>query len=125
MAVVNNGTQNALPEDRIPAGYTRPMVTAIADFMWRYDVVIPIAVSGTVASTASASMTAIVTATNTAITAILNADFLSTATVTAYSIINDIGSNFTPTNNNTSMTYLLSGTTNQYLVSTTIFVKAI
>ena len=125
MAITLNGTVNAIPEDRIPAGYTRPTVTAIADFHWRYDIVIPIAVSGTVASTASASMTAIVTATNTAITAILNADFLGTATVTAYSIINDIGSTFTPTNNNTTMSYLLSATTNQYLVSTTIFVKAI
>ena len=125
MAVVNNGTVNGLPADRLPSGYTLPTVVTIADFHYRYDIVIPIAVSGTVASTASASMTAIVTATNTAITAILNADFLGTATVTAYSIINDIGSTFTPTNNNTTMSYLLSATTNQYLVSTTIFVKAI
>jgi len=125
MAVVNNGTVNGLPADRLPSGYTPSAVVTIPDFMWRYDVVIPIAVTGTVASTASASMTAIVTATSTAVTAILNADFLATATVTAYSIINDIGSTFTPTNNNTTMSYLLSATTNQYLVNTTIFVKAI
>jgi len=125
MAITLNGTQNAIPDDRIPSGYTRPTVTAITDFHYRYDVVIPIAVSGNVASTASASMTAIVSATNTAVSAILTADYLSTATVTAYAVINDIGSNFAPTNNTTSMSYLLSGTTNSYLVSTTIFVKAI
>lgn len=125
MAITLNGTQNALPDDRIPSGYTRPTVTTINDFMWRYDVVIPIAVSGNVASTASASMTAIVSATNTAVSAILTADYLSTATVTAYAVINDIGSNFSPTNNTTSMSYLLSGTTNSYLVATTIFVKAL
>lgn len=125
MAITLNGTVNALPEDKIPAGYTRPTVTTIADFHWRYDIIIPINVSGTVAATASTSMAAIVTATNTAVSAILAADFLSTATVTAYAVINDIGSNFTPTNSNTAMTYLLSATTNQYLVSTTIYVKAI
>jgi len=125
MAITLNGTQNALPEDRIPAGYTRPTVTAISDFHYRYDLVIPIAVSGTIASTASATMTAIVTATNTAVQAILTADYLSTANVTAYAVINDIGSNFSPTDNNTTMTYLLSSTTNSYLVRTTIFVKAI
>ena len=125
MAITLNGTVNALPDDKIPAGYTRPTVTTISDFHYRYDLVIPIAVSGTVTSTASASMTAIVTATNTAVLAILNADYLASATVTAYAVINEIDSNFTPTNNNTSMAYLLSATTNQYLVSTTIFVKAI
>jgi hypothetical protein len=125
MAITLNGTVNALPAERLPIGYTPPVVTTISDFMYRYDLVIPINVSGTVASTASASMTAIVTATNTAVSAILSADYLATATVTAYAVINDIGSNFTPTNNNTSMNYLLSATTNQYLVSTTIFVKAI
>jgi hypothetical protein len=125
MAITLNGTQNALPEDRIPVGYTRPNVTAISDFHYRYDLVIPIAVSGTIASTASATMTAIVTATNTAVQAILTADYLSTANVTAYAVINDIGSNFSPTDNNTTMTYLLSSTTNSYLVRTTIFVKAI
>jgi hypothetical protein len=124
MAITLNGTQNALPADRLPSGYTLPTVTTVPDFHWRYDVVIPITVAGTVASTASASMTAIVSATNTAVSAILTADYLSSATVVAYAVINDIGSNFTPTNNNTSMSYLLSATTNQYLVSTTIFVKA-
>ena len=125
MAITLNGTVNALPDEHIPAGYTRPTVTTISDFHYRYDLVIPIAVSGTVTSTASASMTAIVSATNTAVSAILSADYLASATVTAYAVINDIGSNFTPTHNNTTMAYLLSATTNQYLVSTTIFVKAI
>lgn len=125
MAVVNNGTVNALPEDRIPAGYTRPTVTTISDFHWRYDTVVTVAVSGTVASTATATMSAIVTGTSSAVTTILNADFLGTATVTAYSVINDLTTNFAPSLNNTSMSYLLSATTNSYLVSVTIYVKAV
>ena len=125
MAITLNGTVNALPVDRLPSGYSVPAVTTISDFHYRYDLVIPITVSGTVASTASASMTAIVSATNTAVSAILAADYLSTATVTAYAVITDIGSNFTPTSNATTMSYLLSATTNSYLVSTTIYVKAV
>jgi hypothetical protein len=125
MAITLNGTQNALPAERLPIGYTVPTVTTIADFHYRYDVVVPITVSGVVLSTASATMGALVTAVNTAILAILTADFLSTATVTAYAVITDIDSNFSPSNNNTAMYYLLSATENRYLVSTTIYVKAL
>lgn len=125
MAVVNNGTVNALPADKLPSGYTLPTVTTIPDYHYRYDTVIPIAVSGTVASTASATMSAIVTATSTAVKAILDADYLATATVTGYAVITDLTTNFAPTPNSTSMTYLLSGTTNSYLVSVTIYVKVV
>lgn len=124
MAITLNGTQNALPDDRLPSGYTRPTVTAVSDFHYRYDVVVPLVFSTTATSTASATMTAIVTATNTAVLAILTADYLSTATVTSFAVINDITTNLalpTPT----STTYLLSGTTPSYLVNTTIFVKAL
>jgi len=124
MAVVNNGTVNALPADRLPSGYTLPTVTTVPDFHYRYDTVIPITVSTTVQSTASATMTQIVTNTSTAVKAILDADYLATATVVGYAVINDIQSNFTPTSNATTMSYLLSATVNQYLVSVTIFVKA-
>jgi len=124
MAITLNGTQNALPSDRLPSGYTAPTVTTVPDFHYRYDVVVPLVFSTTATVTASATMTAIVTATNTAVSAILAADYLSTATVTAYAVINDITTNLalpTPT----STTYLLSGTTPSYLVNTTIFVKAL
>jgi len=124
MAITLNGTQNALPSDRLPSGYTAPVVTSVPDFQYRYDVVVPLVFSTTATATASGTMTAIVTATNTAVSTILGADFLSTATVTAYAVINDITTNLalpTPT----STTYLLSGTTPSYLVNTTIFVKAL
>lgn len=124
MAITLNGTQNGLPADRLPSGYTPPTVTTVPDFHYRYDTVIPITVSTTVQSTASATMSTIVTNTNTSISTLLGLDFLSTATVVAYAVINDIQSNFTPTTNATSMSYLLSATVNQYLVSVTIFVKA-
>lgn len=124
MAITLNGTVNALAPDRLPAGYTPPTVTTVPDFHYRYDVVVPLVFSTTATSTASATMTAIVTATNTAVSAILAADFLSTATVTAYAVINELTTNLalpTPT----STTYLLSGTTPSYLVSVSIFVKAL
>lgn len=124
MAITLNGTQNGLPADRLPAGYTAPVVTAINDFMYRYDVVVPLVFS-TTATTSNpvTTMTAIVSGTNTAIQAILTADYLSTATVTSYAVINDITTNLglpTPT----STTYL-TNVTPSYLVSVTIFVKAI
>jgi hypothetical protein len=124
MAITLNGTVNALAPDRLPSGYTPPTVTTVPDFHYRYDVVVPLVFSTTATSTASATMSAIVTATNTAVSAILTADFLSTATVTAYAVINELTTNLalpTPT----STTYLLSGTTPSYLVSVTIFVKAL
>jgi len=124
MAIILNGTQNGLPSDRLPSGYTPPMVTTVADFMWRYDVQIPLVFS-TTATTSNpvTTMTAIVTGTNTAVSAILAADFLSTATVTAYAVINELTSNLTP-QTTTSTTYL-TNVVPSYLVSVTIFVKAI
>ena len=124
MAITLNGTQNALPADRLPSGYTAPVVTTIPDFMWRYDVQIPLVFS-TTATTSNpvTTMTAIVSGTNTAVQAILTADYLSTATVTAFAVINDITTNLAlPTT--TSTTYL-TNVTPSYLVNTTIFVKAI
>jgi hypothetical protein len=121
MAIVVNGTVNAIPAEKLPVGYTPPTVTIIQDFQYRYDVVIPLVFSTTATSTAVNTMTAIVTATNSAVIALLALDFLATATVTSYAVINSIDTNLA----NTTSTYLLSTTTPSYLVSVTIFVKAI
>lgn len=121
MAITLNGTLNGLPPDRLPVGYTPPTVTVISDYHWRYDLQIPLVFS-TTATTSNqvTTMTAIVSGTNTAVSAILAADYLSTATVTAYAIINDLNTNLNPA----STTYL-TNVTPSYLVSVTIFVKAI
>ena len=121
MAIVVNGTVNAIPAEKIPAGYTLPIVTLIPDFHYRYDVVIPLVFS-TTATTSNpvTTMTALVSATNTAVASLLALDFLATANVTAYAVINSIDTNL----NNNSTTYL-TNVTPSYLVSTTIFVKSI
>jgi len=125
MAIVNNGTLNGLPSERLPIGYTLPTVTLVSDFQYKFNTTVTLAVSTTVLSTAVTTMAAIVTATNSAVSAILAADFLSSATVTAYAVINNLTTNFAPTKNNTSQTFLLDSTTNSYLVSVSIYVKAI
>jgi hypothetical protein len=121
MAIVVNGTVNAIPAEKLPVGYTPPTVTIIEDFQYKSEVVIPLVFSTTATGTAVNTMTAIVTATNNAVVTLLGLDFLSTATVTAYAVINSIDTNLS----NASRTYLLSTTTPSYLVSVTIFVKAI
>ena len=126
MALVLNGTQNGLSVDRLPSGYTPPVVAAVTDFNYVNSRVITIAFSGTAASTASASMTAIVTATNTAISTLLSADFtIASKAVTAYGVITDISTNLVPKDNSVTMTYLLSGTTPSYLVSVNIYAKVV
>jgi hypothetical protein len=126
MALTLNGTQNGLSADRLPSGYTPPVVAAVTDFNYVNSRTITIAFSGTAASTASATMSAIVTATNTAINTLLSADFtVASKTVTAYGVITDISTNLVPRDNSVTMTYLLSGTTPSYLVSVNIYAKVV
>jgi hypothetical protein len=125
MAIVNNGTLNGLAPERLPIGYTLPTATVILDYHYKINTVISLQVSATALSTAVATMGAIVTGTNSAISTFLTANYLSTANITAYSIINNLTTNFAPSKNNTSQTFLKSATTNSYLVSVTIYVKAI
>lgn len=126
MALTLNGTKNALSEDKLPVGYTPPTVTAVTDYNYVNSKVITLAVSGIVTSTAVATMTAIVAGANSAISTLLSADFtVASKTVTAFGVITDITTNFAPTLNNTSQSYLLSGTTNSYLVSVIIYAKVV
>lgn len=122
MAIVVNGTVNNLPASQLPTGYTPPVVTLISDYHYRYDVVIPLVWATTVTNVSpSVNMTAIVTATNTAVTALLALDFLATATVTAYSVINGLSNT-----NDVSNPNVLSSSVPQSLnVYTTIFVKTV
>ena len=126
MPLTLNGTQNGLSADRLPSGYTPPVVSAVTDFNYVNSRVVTLAFSGTAASTASASMSAIVTATNTAISTLLSADFtIASKTVTAYAVITEISTNLVPRDNSVTMTYLLSGTTPSYLVSVNIYAKVV
>jgi hypothetical protein len=66
------------------------------------------------------NMTAIVSATTSAVTAIITADFISSANILAYSIINGLEN----TNDAKIPTNLSSGVPQSLNVSVTIFVKA-
>lgn len=88
MAIVNNGTQNSLLAAQLPSGYTRPTVTNITDYHYRYELTLSVLKSTVENSTAATTMTNIITNGTIGITQqiddILAADYLASATVTAY-----------------------------------------
>lgn len=88
MAIVNNGTVNSLPLAQVPSGYTRPTVTLITDYHYVYDLTLSVLKSTVENATATTTMANIITNGTIGITKqiddILAADFLASATVTAY-----------------------------------------
>jgi len=122
MAIVVNGTVNNLPISQLPSGYTPPTVTRILDFHYRYDVMIPLNWSTTINSTSPiTNMTSIVTGVNSAVTTLLGLDFLATATVTAYAVINGLDLNI----NTADPTHLTNANPPAFEVQVTIFVKSV
>jgi len=88
MAIVNNGTVNSLDATLLPSGYTRPTVTEISDYDYIKEVDLSV-LKGTVEnSTKSTTMTNIISNGTVGISKqvddILAADYLASATVTAY-----------------------------------------
>lgn len=122
MAIVVNGTVNNLPVSQLPNGYTPPTITRILDFHYRYDVTIPL-IWSTVINTTNpiTNMTSIVTGVNNAVTTLLGLDFLATATVTAYAVINGLDINI----NTSEPTNLTNSNTPAFQVQVTIFVKSV
>ena len=88
MAITNNGTKNSLGQSAIPSGYTRPTVTVISDYHYRYNLSLSVLKATVENATAATTMTNIVENVTIGITKqiddILAADFLATATITAY-----------------------------------------
>ena len=97
MAITNNGTVNSLDSTLLPSGYTRPTVTEISDYDYVKEVTLSVA-KATVENATKATTLANIIANGTVgitaqITAILAADYLATATVTAYTDFYKISSN--------------------------------
>jgi len=88
MAITNNGTKNSLPSNLLPSGYTRPSVTTFTDHDYVSELVIQVDKVTVDNATKATTLTNIIgqaTEGITAkITAILAADYLASATVTAY-----------------------------------------
>ena len=125
MAIVNNGTLNGLPAEKLPIGYTLPTATLIPDFHYIKSHVVSLPVSSTASSTAVATMGAIVSGVTTAVTTLLNAELLTSATITGYTVINSLTTTFAPSKNNTTQAFLNKNTALNYLVRVTIYIKAI
>ena len=125
MAITNNGTVNSLDASLLPSGYTRPTVTTILDYDYVSELVLEVdkvtvdnASKATTLTNIIADGTVGITA---QVTAILAADFLATATVTAYTDFYKISTNIEA--NVTSDFYNAELVT--YSCSVRLYVKAV
>lgn len=88
MAITNNGTKNSLVADHLPSGYTRPTVTTFTDYEYVRDLTLSVLKATVENATPATTMANIIANGTVGITKqiddILAADFLSSATVTAY-----------------------------------------
>lgn len=88
MAITNNGTVNSLSSDLLPSGYTRPTVTEISDYDYISELTLQVDKVTVDNATKSTTMTNIIgdgtVGISKQITDILAADYLASATVTAY-----------------------------------------
>lgn len=123
MALTVLGVNNQLSPDIVPKTHTLPQYVQFPSaWEYRYDLVIPMNVSSG-GGNANQTMILIYEYLLAEIATIVSADFdTENDTVTAWGDWTDISTRHTPTNNDTSMQYLLSATTNQYLLSVTIYV---
>ena len=98
MAITNNGTQNRLSTTRLPSGYTAPTVTTFSDSEYVSTLNLTVLKATVESATASTTMTNIIGNATVGITKqiddILDADYISTQTVTAYADMLTLGTNF-------------------------------
>ena len=97
MAIVNNGTKNSLSSDLLPSGYTRPTVTEISDYDYVSELTLSVTKATVENATKATTMANIIADGTVGITAqidaILAADYLASATVTAYTDWYKVSSN--------------------------------
>ena len=125
MAIVNNGTVNSLSSELLPSGYTRPVVTVISDYQYMYEVDLSVLKATVENATKSTTMTNIIADATIGLTKqvtdILAADYLATATVTAYTDWWKVSDN-TETNITSAF---FDNTATSYVCSVRIYVKAV
>lgn len=97
MALTHNGTRIDVPASELPSGYTKPSVTDFDDHETVYaSREFTVAKSTVENATATTTMTNLVSAINTAIEALINADFDTTGlTVTSYAVMRSLVTNDT------------------------------
>lgn len=119
MALTHYGTEVNVPAAQLPSGYTKPTVTDFDDYESQYiERQFTIAKSGVENATATTTMANIISALNTAIEALLNADYDTTGlTVTSYATLKAL-----TTNDNVSGVRFTNGAVN-YVLTVNIYVK--
>lgn len=117
MAITNNGTSVTLSNDYLPSGYTAPVTTTFTDYEYVRNITLSVPKATVESAIKSTTLTNIVddatVGIDKQITDILAADYLGTATVTAYTDFYKIDSNIkagtgTDFYNNTAVSYVCS-----------------
>jgi len=126
MAIVVNGTKNSLSANEIPSGYTRPTVTEITDYQYSRSLSLSVLKATVEAATGADTMTAIIANATVGITKqvtdILDADYLATATVTAYADLVGLTHNIAAVNGSGDY---LKNTAVSYVCTVNLYVKAL
>jgi len=124
MAIVNNGTRVSLQAVQLPTGYTLPTVTEIADYDYISDLTLNVLKSTVENATDATTLTNILgdaaIGITKQITDILAADYLATATVTAYADLTGINHNIVAVNT----TNFYDNTAVSYVCTVRLYVKA-
>jgi hypothetical protein len=124
MAITNNGTHVTLSNDLLPSGYTKPSTTTFTDYEYTRELTLNVAKATVENATRATTLTNIVddatVGIDAQVDAILAADYLATATVTAYTEFYDIESSIPV--NNTGDFY--TDTAVSYVCKCRLYVKA-
>lgn len=126
MAITNNGVKNSLSEGQLPAGYSRPAVTTFADHKYQRQLQLSV-LKATVHNADPAVTMANIINNGTIglkkqLDDILAADYLGTATVTAWADLVALGNNYqsmlagTPAMTDAAASYI--ATVNLYVKTT-------
>ena len=126
MAIINNGTQNLLPNNQIPSGYTRPTITtfSLTDNHYKQIRSLTVLKSTVENATKSTTMTNIfddvAIGLDKQVADIVNNDFDATNTVESFAQLRAAGSNVSPTDTGSDW---LNDTATSFTCTVDIFVK--
>lgn len=124
MAITNSGTQNLLPDTEVPTAYTRPTVTTFSDEEYESVLTLTVLKATVENATSATTMTNIIDNVTIGITKqiddILAADFLATATVTAFANLTAMTNNYADVNRDGDH---LTNTAASYICTVTLLIK--
>lgn len=124
MAITNNGTTVTINSDKLPTGYTLPSITTFTDWEYKRELELNVAKATVESATKTTTLTNIIENATVGIDKqvddILAADYLGTATVTAYTEFYDIESNI----NVSPSTDFYNDTAVSYVCKCRLYVKA-